>query len=310
MAQSLQIKKINSLPSTFEKGTVYFYPAQKQILLGLGSGSTEGTHYVVFKGTDTVGTNHTVSASGTAPLVLSASNSGTTTTLTGSINTAGAASLGVVQGFHRTSGTASGTRTTNASNAPSVNTRSTTTGRYYGVETDSVGKMFVNVPWTDTHVSVSELSESDSIYIAGPTLLTSPATSSSLKANTKVYVTALSQVYASGGFYESSDERLKNFEDDITVDFDKLKSIKKAYFRWKADPKELNIGVSAQSLQSIYPELVTKNNDGMLSVTYDKLAVIALSAVDLLDDRYKALENKNKELEERLSKLENLIKSM
>jgi hypothetical protein len=53
MAQSLQIKKINSLPSTFEKGTVYFYPAQKQILLGLGSGSTEGTHYTVFKGTDT-----------------------------------------------------------------------------------------------------------------------------------------------------------------------------------------------------------------------------------------------------------------
>ena len=67
MAQSLQIKKINSLPSTFEKGTVYFYPAQKQILLGLGSGSTEGTHYVVFKGTDTTSsTSSTISMTATA----------------------------------------------------------------------------------------------------------------------------------------------------------------------------------------------------------------------------------------------------
>jgi len=48
----------------------------------------------------------------------------------------------------------------------------------------------------------------------------------------------------------------------------------------------------------------------MLSVSYDKLAVIALAAVDSLDDRCKDLEKKNKELEERLNKLEILINKL
>ena len=85
MAQTLQIKKINSLPSTFEKGTVYFYPAQKQILLGLGSGSTEGTHYVVFKGTDTV-TNTNTNGGATSDKRFLLGTSSTTNTTSANTN--------------------------------------------------------------------------------------------------------------------------------------------------------------------------------------------------------------------------------
>lgn len=60
-------------------------------------------------------------------------------------------STGIVKGFHHTTGTATGTKTTNATNAPAVNARSTTSGKYYGVETDATGAMYVNVPWTDTN---------------------------------------------------------------------------------------------------------------------------------------------------------------
>ena len=34
--------------------------------------------------------------------------------------------------------------------APTINSITTTTGRYYGVENDSQNRLFVNVPWTDT----------------------------------------------------------------------------------------------------------------------------------------------------------------
>lgn len=60
-------------------------------------------------------------------------------------------STGIVKGFHHTTGAATGTQVTNAANAPAIAARTTTSGRYYGVETDKNGTLFVNVPWTDTN---------------------------------------------------------------------------------------------------------------------------------------------------------------
>lgn len=286
---------------------------------GLVPKSTNENGYLKGDGTWNIIPSHNVSVYAAAPLSLQVANSTSTegdvitSSISGSISTAGAATLGVVQGFHRTSGTAVvSTRNTSATDSPTINGRSTVTGRYYGVETDSAGKMFVNVPWANTAVTVAQVtSSSEAFYISGPTALRDPAESSTLKATSGVYVTGTSnQIYASGGFYESSDERLKDFENDLNIDFDKLKSIKKAYFHWKSDPEKLNIGISAQSIQQLYPEVVTEDINGMLSVSYDKLAVIALVAVDSLDDRCKILEKKNKELEERLGKLEILINKL
>lgn len=107
-----------------------------------------------------------VSASGTAPLTLSATKTGTSVSISGSVATAGADTLGVVKGFHRTSGTASGTKTTSASNAPAIASRSTTAGRYYGVETDANGYMFVNVPWSNTtSFSITANASDDDIIV-------------------------------------------------------------------------------------------------------------------------------------------------
>ena len=54
--------------------------------------------------------------------------------------------------------------------------------------------------------------------------------------------------------------------------------------------KSPQIGVSAQEVQKLYPELVSENDDGYLSVDYAKLSVIALSAIDNLNERIKRLE--------------------
>jgi hypothetical protein len=37
-------------------------------------------------------------------------------------------------------------------------------------------------------------------------------------------------VMSSGGFFDTSDERLKNFGGNVQIDFEKLKSIPKKYF--------------------------------------------------------------------------------
>ena len=109
-------------------------------------------------------------------------------------------------------------------------------------------------------------------------------------------------VYASSGFYESSDERLKDFGGKVSVDLDKLSELKKNYFTWKSsENKEQQIGISAQEIRELYPEIVSEQDNGILTVAYDKLSVIALAAID-------ELHKKNKELEERLTTLENKSK--
>lgn len=130
----------------------------------------------------------------------------------------------------------------------------------------------------------------------------------SLSGNTSIEgdVTVTGRVSASSGFFQTSDRRLKNFQGDIEVDFDKLKLIPKKYFYWNMDSKKskLEIGTSAQEVMEVYPELVSINEAGMLSVAYDKLSVIALKAVDELHEENVALKEKNDELERRLKAIE------
>ena len=114
-------------------------------------------------------------------------------------------------------------------------------------------------------------------------------------------------ITATKGFYQVSDEREKNFKNEIDIDFDKLKSIPKSYFTWKgAEDEKLEIGTSAQKLKEVYPELVSYDiEDDKYTVSYDKLSVVALKAVDKLHEENEILKEMLIKMEERVSKLEN-----
>ena len=114
-------------------------------------------------------------------------------------------------------------------------------------------------------------------------------------------------------FYESSDETLKDFGEDIKIDFDKLKALPKKYFTWKSGGKK-QIGTSAQEVQKLFPEIVGKSKDGTLTVDYSRLTMPALAAIDELYSENQELkrrgielDKKTKALEERISMLEALM---
>lgn len=149
--------------------------------------------------------------------------------------------------------------------------------------------------WTNNSTST--------FYIAGS--ISTASGSSTLHKNTNVLVTSNS-VRASGGFYETSDARLKTITNDVEVDFERLKSIPKIQYIKKGETAP-HIGTIAQDLQKVYPEFVETGDDGYLVVDYAKLSVIPLKAVDILYDEVNKLKKENQMLKERLDNIEAII---
>ena len=96
--------------------------------------------------------------------------------------------------------------------------------------------------------------------------------------------------------FQTSDENLKTFTDEIDINFDNLATIKKGIYHWTDDPNKISdIGIGARSLEALYPEIVDEN-DGIKTIAYNRLGVIALAAIDKLHLRVKELETEMKEL--------------
>ena len=145
--------------------------------------------------------------------------------------------------------------------------------------------------------SITLGSSTSKAYLLAVTGTSSPVTATVYNSN--VYM-------QSSNLYATSDARLKNFKGDVDIDLDKLASLPKKYFTWKNDKEnaKVNIGTSAQELQKVYPELVSTDDNGYFGVSYEKLSVIALAAVDKLHEENNSLKKENDELKERLRKIE------
>jgi hypothetical protein len=102
---------------------------------------------------------------------------------------------------------------------------------------------------------------------------------------------------------------LKTILKPLEVNLNDLAKLRKIYYLWKdSSDKSTQLGMIAQDVQKIYPELVDVDEEtGLLSLAYDKLSVVALAAVDKLQEEIGSLQKKNSELEDRISKLENLL---
>lgn len=180
-------------------------------------------------------------------------------------------------------------------NPSSTNTTvGTTTGNEYirGISLDSNGHIISISTGTPTFTSsdstqsvYSETDTTSQAYLLGTTSTEAAATSA---VKCSIYMQG-NEIHGSTGYYQDSDERLKDFLEDIEIDLDKIRKLPKKYFSWKADGKT-EIGTSAQKVRELYPEIVREDKDGKLSVDYSKLSIIALKAIDIMDEKYKALE--------------------
>jgi endosialidase-like protein len=110
-----------------------------------------------------------------------------------------------------------------------------------------------------------------------------------------------------------SDARLKTNIRTLEHALDGLADLRGVRFNWKKNGKA-SIGVIAQELEKVYPELVSTAPDGMKSVDYEKLTAILIQATKeqhaadvKTDKRVERLEAENSELRTRLDRLERAI---
>ena len=95
--------------------------------------------------------------------------------------------------------------------------------------------------------------------------------------------------------YVSSDKRYKDNIVNISNPLDKLNKINGVSFTWnKISHKETgkkDIGVIAQEIEKILPEIVETRENGYKAVDYPKLTALLIEAVKELSNKIKALED-------------------
>jgi hypothetical protein len=148
-------------------------------------------------------------------------------------------------------------------------------GKNYPVELSS-GQMYVNVPWTDTNTTYSNLNQ----FTNGPGY----TTYSSNQATDTTSTVQFGLVRSTGDVvaYYSSDERLKDNVKPIENALEKLTKIRGVEFDWndKQDVYEgHDTGVIAQEVQKVLPEVVTEREDGMLAVKYEKMVGLLIESI-------------------------------
>jgi hypothetical protein len=98
--------------------------------------------------------------------------------------------------------------------------------------------------------------------------------------------------------YSSSDIRLKENITRIDNALNKVKSIGGYIFDWKSEHFEdhgfegTDVGVIAQEVEAILPEIVTTKFTGWKGVKYEKIVALLIEAIKELDEKVQRLENK------------------
>jgi type II secretory pathway pseudopilin PulG len=101
-----------------------------------------------------------------------------------------------------------------------------------------------------------------------------------------------------GNVTTQSDEKIKKDLKPLENALDKILKIKAYYFRWKNEGKgkSLQLGLKAQEVEKVFPELVTTDVKGIKSIAYQNLVAPLIETVHEMDARLKLQEKDNREL--------------
>lgn len=152
--------------------------------------------------------------------------------------------------------------------------------------------------FTDTRNTAGATNSSDRLYLIGATSQgANPQTYSkngvyieddgilmSLQGFEGGAITSTAAIYATNGFFDTSDARVKT--NVVEIDASKADAVRLVEFD-RTDKKHHGYGVIAQELEKVYPEIVNTDDEGFKSVNYNELAMVKIK---YLEDKVARLE--------------------
>ena len=112
-------------------------------------------------------------------------------------------------------------------------------------------------------------------------------------------LTVASSITAGGDITAFSDIRVKENIEDLEGSLDKVTQLRGVSYN-KIGSEEKSIGVIAQEIQEVLPEVVREGQDGMLSVAYGNITAVLIEAIKEQQDIISQLEERIVDLENRM----------
>lgn len=114
-----------------------------------------------------------------------------------------------------------------------------------------------------------------------------------------------------GGSNMYSDRRLKNVGERFTSGLEKIKKLEVYNYTFKKDEtKTPHVGVIAQDLKKVFPDAVTKGEDGYLRIRFEDMFYALVNAVKELDEKITNAFDNIANLNKRLDNQEKIIKQL
>jgi hypothetical protein len=110
---------------------------------------------------------------------------------------------------------------------------------------------------------------------------------------------AVGNITAYGATYTSSDERWKTNVKTIENALVKVKKLRGVMYDWNEDflknkpeyIRKTNMGLIAQEVEKVIPEVINIADDGTLTLSYDKLIGLVINAVNELSTKVDEINN-------------------
>lgn len=205
-----------------------------------------------------------------------------------------------------TSGTGlSGSTTYNGSGAATFTVTSNATSENTGsaiVARDSSGNFSAGTitatlsgtATTSTNSTITDDTSTNSTHYPNFTAGTSGAQGEKV-SSTKLTFNPSTGLLTSTDYNSSSDKRLKSNIKTVEGALDKVNSLRGVTFKWKEGNSD-SIGLIAQEVQKVIPEVVTKDDNGYLGIRYTNIIGVLVEAIKEQQDQINTLKKQIEKL--------------